>query len=163
MVCNPRNNQNLRKWEDKGWMKVQNADIFQKIAYELDTRGGKTYFQWVKGLSNNPGNDGADKKPSEGAHKENADSIELKVSKEYKLQGARLAIMTQKLAYNWITQLKEIKPITRKGQGNIKDTMDTLEDLGSPRPAEQKMWKNLKYSKIRKTLGIGFGSSSIND
>jgi len=71
--------------------------------------------------------------------------------------------MTQKLAYNWITQLKEIKPITRKGQGNIKDTMDTLEDLGSPRPAEQKMWKNLKYSKIRKTLGIGFGSSSIND
>jgi len=30
--------ENLRKWEDEGWMRVQNADIFQKIAYELDTR-----------------------------------------------------------------------------------------------------------------------------
>ena len=79
--------ENLRKWEDEGWMKVQNADIFQKIAYELDTRGGEIHFQWVKGHLKNPRNDGADKKASEGAHKENADSIELKVPKEYKLQG----------------------------------------------------------------------------
>jgi len=121
---------NLRNWEDEGWMRVQNADIFQKIAYELDTRGGETYFQWVKGHSNNPGNDGADKKASKGTQKENADSIELKVSKEYKLQGARLAVMTQKLAYGWITELKELKPITRKGQENLKDTMDSLEESG---------------------------------
>ena len=119
--------ENLRKWEDEGWMKVQNTDIFQKITYELDTRGCETYFQWVKGHLNNPRNDGADKKASKGAHKENADSIELKVPKEYKLQGARLAIMSQKLAYDWITQLKELKPITRQGQQNIKDTMDSLE------------------------------------
>ena len=59
-------------------MRVQNTDIFQKIAYELETRGGETYFQWVKGHSNNPGNDGADDKASEGAQKENADSIEPK-------------------------------------------------------------------------------------
>jgi len=52
--------ENLRKWEDEGWMKVQNADIFQKIACELDTRGGETYFQWVKGHLNNLRNDGAD-------------------------------------------------------------------------------------------------------
>src|SRR5882724_4558788 len=91
--------------------------------------------------SSNPINDGVDEKASEGAHKENADSIELKVPKEYKLQGARLAIMTQKLDYDWITQLKELKPITRKGQENIKDTMDALEELGSPRPTEQKLWR----------------------
>jgi len=48
-------------------MRVQNADIFQKTAYELDTRGGKTYFKWVKGHSNNPGNDGADEKANKGA------------------------------------------------------------------------------------------------
>jgi len=54
--------ENLRKWEDQGWMRVQNADIFQKIAYELDTRGGETYFQWIKGHSGDPGNYGADAK-----------------------------------------------------------------------------------------------------
>jgi len=31
--------------------------------------------------------------------------------------------------------------------------MDTLEELGSPRPMEQKMWKDLKYSKTRKNIG----------
>ena len=48
--------------------------------------GGEIYFQWVNGHSNNPRNDGADEKASEGAQKENANSIELKVPKEYKLQ-----------------------------------------------------------------------------
>jgi len=133
-------------------MKVQNADIFQKIAYELDTRGGETYFQWVKGHSNNPGNDGADRKANEEAHKEITDYIELKVPKEHKLQGERLAVMTQKLAYEWIIQLKDLKPITRKGKENIKDTIEALEESGSPRPTEQKLWKDLKHSKIRKNI-----------
>jgi len=77
--------------------------------------------------------------------------IELKVPKEYQLQGARLAIMTQKLAYDWIIkQLKGLKPITKRGQENIKDTMDALEDSGSPRPTEQKLWKDLKYFQNKK-------------
>src|SRR5882724_6390442 len=105
-----------------------------------------------QGQLKQPGNDGADKKASEGAHKEDADSIEMKVPKEYKLQGERLAIMTQKLAYDWVKQLRELKPISRKGQENLKDTMDALEDLGSPRPTEQKRWKDLKYFKIRKNI-----------
>ena len=88
--------ENLRKWEDQGWMNVHNADIFQKIAYELDTRGGKTHFQWVKGHSGNLGNDGADEKANEGALKASPDEISLKVPKEYMLQGARLSSMTQK-------------------------------------------------------------------
>ena len=46
--------ENLRNWEDKGWMRVQNAAIFQKIAYELDTREGETYFQWVKATQTTP-------------------------------------------------------------------------------------------------------------
>src|SRR5882724_6480584 len=83
---------NLRKWEDEGWMGVQNANLFQKIAYELDTRGGETYFQWVKGHSNNPGNDGEGERANKWAQKENANSIELQVPKEYKLQGARLTV-----------------------------------------------------------------------
>ena len=54
--------ENLREWEDKDWMRVQNSDIFQKIDYKLDKRGGETYFQWVKGHSNNPRNIGANEK-----------------------------------------------------------------------------------------------------
>ena len=60
--------------------------------------------------------------------------------------------MTQKLAYEWIIQLKDLKPITRKGNENIKDTIEALEESGSPRPTEQKLWKDLKHSKIRKNI-----------
>ena len=60
--------------------------------------------------------------------------------------------MTQKLAYDWITQLKELKPIIKKGQQNLKDTINALEELCSLRPTEQKLWKDLKYSKIRKNF-----------
>ena len=61
--------------------------------------------------------------------------------------------MSQKLAYDWITQLKELKPITRKGQENLKDTIDALEESGSLRPIEQKLRNDLKYSKIWKNIG----------
>ena len=68
------------------------------------------------------------------------------------LQGARLSAMTQKLAYNWITKLKGLKPITNKGQENLKDTIDALEEAGSPRPTELKLWKDLKHPKIRRNI-----------
>jgi len=68
--------------------------------------------------------------------------------------------MTQKLAYDWITQLKELKPVTRKGKENLKDTMDALEESGSPRPTEQKLWKDLKYSKTGKNIGDWFLESN---
>ena len=32
----------IPKWTDKGWINVENKDIFQRIAYALDTRGAKT-------------------------------------------------------------------------------------------------------------------------
>src|SRR5882724_9845927 len=31
--------------------------------------------------------------------------------------------------------------------------MDALKESGSPRPTEQKLWKDLKYSKIRRKIG----------
>jgi len=95
-------------------------------------KGGETYFQWSRPLKQPWKWWGRQKSKWRGTQ-EDDDSIELKVPKEYKLQGARLAIMTQKLAYDWITQLKELRTITRKWQENLKDTMDALKDSGSPR------------------------------
>ena len=29
----------IREWEDKGWLGVDNSDLFKEVVYELDTRG----------------------------------------------------------------------------------------------------------------------------
>ena len=40
--------------------------------------------------------------------------------------------------------------------------MDALEESGSPRPTEQKLWRDLKYSKIRKNIGDWFWKLTHN-
>ena len=72
----------IPKWTDEGWINMENKDIFQRIAYALDTRGAKTTFKWVKGHSGDKGNENADKKPEEGANKEKEDTIDLTIPKE---------------------------------------------------------------------------------
>ena len=39
-----------------------------------------------------------------------------------------------------------------RGQENLKDTMDVLEEVGSPRPTEQKLWKDMKHPKVRRNI-----------
>ena len=51
-----------------------------------------------------------------------------------------------------VTQLKNLKPITNKGQENLKDTIDALEEAGSPRPTELRLWKYLKHPKVRRNI-----------
>src|SRR5882724_6968153 len=58
--------ENLRKWEDKCWMRGHNAAIYQKITYGLATMRGETYFQWLKDHSKTPINDGGDQKATQG-------------------------------------------------------------------------------------------------
>ena len=84
----------IPKWTDEGWINVENKDIFQRIAYALDTRGAKTTFKWIKGHSGDEGNENADKKAEEGADKEKEYTIDLRIPKEYKLEGAKLNKLT---------------------------------------------------------------------
>ena len=81
--------------------------------------------------SNDPIN-GASTKASKGAQKDKAHCINLETPKEFKLQGTRLSVIAQNLAYIWITHQEGLKPITLKGQENLKDTIEALEETGSP-------------------------------
>ena len=106
----------IPKWTDEIWINVEDKDIFQRIAYALDTRGAKTTFKWIKGYSGDEGNENADKKAEEGANKEKEDTIDLRIPKEYELEGAKLNKLTQKLAYMHIQEQKQIKALTPTGE-----------------------------------------------
>lgn len=47
--------------EQTGWIDIANKEIIQAIRGQLRLRPGSTYFEKVKGHSNNTGNDGADR------------------------------------------------------------------------------------------------------
>jgi ribonuclease HI len=92
----------LGTWEDNGWIGIKNAPYFKKAAYLLKRRTATTTFKWVKGHEGTIGNEESDHLAKEGARKEELDILELDVPKEFDLQGAKLATLTQATAYQGI-------------------------------------------------------------
>ena len=94
----------LKTWEDQGWIAIKNADLFKKAAYLMKRRTAQTSFQWVKGHNGDEGNEGSDALAKEGADKAEPDPLNLDIPKEFDLQGAKLATLTQALAYKGIKE-----------------------------------------------------------
>jgi len=70
-----------KNWERNGWQTsvkqpVLNKDLIQGVLAKIRDReavGSATRFLWVKGHSNDPGNEAADRLAVLGAHKPSAD------------------------------------------------------------------------------------------
>ena len=142
----------IPKWTDEGWINVENKEIVQRIAYTLDTRGTKTTLKWIKGHSGDEGNEYTDKKAEEGANKEKEDTIDLKVPKDYELEGAKLNKLTQKLAYMHVQEQKQIKALTPTGEKNMEETRKQIEEMLGVYPSEKAIWNGLKETTIRRNI-----------
>lgn len=94
--------QHLSTWKDNGWISIKNAMLFQLTASILKQHMAPTTFQWVKGHLNTISNEEADCLAKEGANKSTLDALHLNIQKEFDLQGAKLATITQSLAYRGI-------------------------------------------------------------
>ncbi|KAF8520134.1 hypothetical protein JB92DRAFT_2551909, partial [Gautieria morchelliformis] len=139
----------LNKWEDMAWLNVDNTNIFQKIKYEITTRGAVTTFEWVKGHAGTKGNEEADRLASEGANKEEINEIDLTVPADYKLQGARLQSLTQKLLAPYIMQsaviMREKKHhlVTKTRRKKLAETRAELQETLGVSPTDRTIWKML--------------------
>ena len=106
----------LREWESNGWIGVKNAQLFKKAAYVLRKCSAPTSFQWVKGHSGIEGNEKSDQLAKDGTNKRAPDELNLEIPKEFDLQGAKLATLTQAIAYKGI--LERRGPYTRPTTAN---------------------------------------------
>jgi hypothetical protein len=138
----------LEEWENKGWTEVKNAIFFKKAAYLLRKRSATTCFQWVKGHAGTIGNEQSDLLAKQGAIKDDNDHLDLEIPKEFDLQGARLASLTQATAYRGIKERKPDKP-RNLTQRNIQLTIEAIRDYTGSSETEATIWRGLRRSAIR--------------
>ncbi len=99
----------LEKHENTGYILQKNADLTRITVAQFRMRQAHTIFRWVKGHSGHPRNEAADDLAALGAMKATPDNLELNIPPRFRITGARLQDMTQKLAYRAIWSRKAAK------------------------------------------------------
>ncbi|KAI0685567.1 hypothetical protein C8T65DRAFT_559338, partial [Cerioporus squamosus] len=87
-----------RRWEAKGWIDVENASLVRDVLARLRARCAPTSLRWVKGHSDNQGNDGADALAKEAVRAKRVTVLPPPPLK-FVATGAELIAVSQKLAY----------------------------------------------------------------
>lgn len=138
----------LKPWEDQGWIGIKNTPFFKRAAYLLRRRTATTTFQWVKGHEGNQGNEESDRLAKEGMGKDEPDALELSIPKNFDPQGAKLAVLTQAMAYKGIQEQKE--PYTRRTTANnLNRARVAIESYGGELETDETIWKSLRNPTFR--------------
>ncbi|KAJ7330328.1 hypothetical protein DFH08DRAFT_708879, partial [Mycena albidolilacea] len=141
---------NLSRWEDEGFLTVADGRAIQTTVARLRERKADTYLQWVKGHSGETGNEAADRLADEGRQAELPTMINMHVTQELRLPGAKLQNMTQSLAYKIIKDKKMNTRACRKAlkrratKRNMDLAQGAAEDMNKETCAPQTIWKSFK-------------------
>jgi ribonuclease HI len=138
----------LPEWEDRGWIGVENAEMFKRAAFLLKSRTAPTTFKWVKGHNGTLGNEESDALAKEGAQKNALDDLALNVPARFNLQGAKLAAMTQAIAYQGITACCKTQP-RPAAQLNLELTRTALKAYQGSLETDESIWQSLRKRTIR--------------
>ena len=127
---------------------MDNAKFFKRAAYLLKKRTAATTFQWVKGNSGNAGNEECDLLEKEGANKDEPDLLPLDIPSQYDLQGAKLATLTQTVAYKGIQSRNQPPPWPATSR-NLETISQSIKDFQNSLETNKTIWTNLRKWTIR--------------
>ena len=138
----------LQDWEDIGWIGIKNADFFKRAAYLLKKRSAPTIFEWVKGHRGDRGNEESDRLAKEGANKDAPDILSLYIPEEFDLQGAKLATLTQAIAYRGICNRRKptIRAVTNR---NIDIARESIKAYSGSDETDETIWQGIRRRSIR--------------
>ncbi|SJL06249.1 uncharacterized protein ARMOST_09585 [Armillaria ostoyae] len=142
----------LRAWEDRGWIGVPNRTFFQATAAKLRRHGNVVTFQWVKGHSGEVGNEEADKLAAIGASMED-DGLpdpELEIEEQFKINGAKLATMTQAMAYRGIKE-RQGKCERDATEQNLDRIRASVTEVNGTAPSDAAIWRGMRNKDISRS------------
>ena len=138
----------LSTWEDNGWIGIDNAPLFKLTAAALKQRITPTTFLWTKGHAGDQGNEEADRLAKEGANKPVPNFMSLEIPKEFDLQGAKLATLSQAITYRGI--IKHKPPCARQTTSlNLSRARESLASYHNELETDSTLWKGLRNRSIR--------------
>ncbi|KAI0818953.1 ribonuclease H-like protein [Irpex lacteus] len=124
-----------RKWEENGWIGVDNKDLFRAILSWNRARGARTEYKWVKGHSKE---EGEDKEGNDGADELARIGTELPKS-NYLPTGAQISKISQKTIYKGI---KLTNPTPER---------HAIKEETGLEPTDERIWKSIrKHTNSRK-------------
>ncbi|KAJ7673854.1 hypothetical protein DFH06DRAFT_1445365 [Mycena polygramma] len=136
---------NRQKTEDQGYIGVANKELHRATVATLRRRKRETKVKWVKGHNGHHRNEGADRKADEGAKKPVENEVPLTIPPTLTMTGAKLAAMTQSLAYKAIRERKRKKNKNKRERtaANMERAKAECKDNFGFIPTEDKIWKSL--------------------
>ncbi|KAH9858435.1 hypothetical protein C2E23DRAFT_864383 [Lenzites betulinus] len=141
----------LRAWEDRGWAGVANPTLVRTVVARLRARSAPTTFKWVKGHTGVLGNEGADDLARCGTEAPRPPAPALPPAPEgFVAQGARLSVLTQRLAYRLI-RAQGAPDVRRRTDRVTGQVVAALHDWDCHITVSQ-LWKSLRRPEFRRGM-----------
>ncbi|KAI0360309.1 hypothetical protein OH77DRAFT_1393583 [Trametes cingulata] len=141
---------NAKKHEDTGYILQKNVAMRRLMLAAVREREAAVVMKWIKGHNGHQRNEKADRLAAEGAEKEVGDELDMEIPAGLRLTGAKLAAMTQKLAYRAIRlrkkQLEPLRPSTEKTMAAVRN--DIRETYGRTTVTSEEVWTSARTPHV---------------
>ena len=133
----------VSRWEDQGWVRVANAPLIWRVVAKLRAQSAPTSLRWVKGHSDDEGNEGADRLAAEGVCLDVTLPI-LPEKPAFLQKGAHLSTASQWTLYWGVRAACEAQhPVRWQMALMVEQICDGVEAALRFQPKLSALWKNL--------------------
>ncbi|KAH9839013.1 uncharacterized protein C8Q71DRAFT_703827 [Rhodofomes roseus] len=141
----------LPVWEDRGWIGVEGAPLTRALVNQLRQRCAPTTLRKVACLKEfeirNEASELAKTRFLAGQLEEVAPTID----RNFDLSGAKLASLTQAIAYRGIMSIRD-PPNRPRTVGQVGRTLNALGGPASPPPPAQLLWRSIRDRDIHRRI-----------
>ncbi|KAH9833132.1 uncharacterized protein C8Q71DRAFT_725810 [Rhodofomes roseus] len=139
--------------EDNGYIGKANAPLIRAMIAALRARPHLTRLKWVRGHNGHRRNERADALAGKGAKKRQADKIDLSIPSELSLTRAKLATLTQKVAYRGIRERKmNTYQQRRRTETNMIKITDYVQVYYKKPLSEAQAWKGMRNKDLQREI-----------